>query len=81
MVVRVCYCRPWLVQPRGGVDRRAAVGVDLEVQVRPGGVAGVAGQADDVAGGDFWPTSTSIWLMWPYTETVPSQYSISTLLP
>ena len=55
------------VQPRmAGSIGRAAVGVDLEVQVRPGGVTGVAGEADEVAGGRrLWPTATSIWLMWP----------------
>ena len=35
-----------------GVDRVAAAGADLEVQVRAGGVAGGADGADLLAGGD-----------------------------
>ena len=40
-------------QPRQRVDSRAAVGVDLEVQMRSGRVSGVAGSSDD-----SWPGST-----------------------
>src|SRR6476620_11345926 len=42
-----------VVQPRGGVDGRAAVGVDLEVKVRTRGVTGVARQSHVVAGSDL----------------------------
>ena len=57
--------------------------VDLEVQVRAGRVPGVAASWPTTSpGATCWPTVTLIAVhVARSTETVPSQYSISTLLP
>ena len=49
-------------QPRQRVDRAAAARVDLQVQVRAGRVAGVAGRSRrGLPGATFWPTCASTW--------------------
>ena len=55
-------------------------GVDAEVQVREGGVAGVAGEGDRLAGGD--PVADldehAVGLRWWYSPIVPSAWAMET---
>ena len=71
-----------MLDERGvGVDRVAAAGADLEVQVRAGGVAGGADGTDHLAGGHESPTLTDCDDWWQYQISVPSSSVITVLLP
>ena len=72
---------PVLLHGGVGVDRVAAAGVHLDVEVGAGDVAGRADQADDLAGGTVSPTETRNALWWQYQSSVPSSRRTTVLLP
>ena len=59
-------------QRLGGVDRVAATGTHLEVEVGAGGVAGAADVTDLLAADDGRPTWTPMEFWWQYQISVPS---------
>ena len=64
------------VDPVAAAPDRAAP--DLEVEVRPGGLAGLTDSADLLAARDCWPAPTVIADMWLYVVYSPEPWAIQT---